>query len=458
MDSVLCDEVLQEIFQRLAPPSAAAASLVSKRWLHLHRAAKTSITLRLPFPPSLLSLYPHLSSLTIISHSQSQISTTTAAALPLPLPRSLRRLRLVSAPLPASALLPLSSSCPLLSSLSLSLLPPLSLHSWLPSFPSLTHLSISIPIPKSDSNQHQPHPADHAIAQLPLQTLCLSGIGVSDSGLGWLWRSCAALKTLKLRSCEGLGDDSEFNYFINCFKGLQELELRTCRSVVDWVLLHLGRHCFSLRSLLLYDGGNRDALLRYLSQSNSTLKRLDLRLPLDLENDHLFAAAESFRGLTTFRLQSCCLVTGEGLNRLTSELGTGIEELGLINCDVVERESGLLANLGQKLTGLKRLDLSYNEMLCDKELVSMLVSCPGLVEIKLRGCKGLTEETLLCILKSCECLESLDIAQCGGIGAGVVQLFVSKSKRLRQVYVEESKVSAAAKRFSSLKFMEVGVS
>ncbi|CAL5408019.1 hypothetical protein CsSME_00029451 [Camellia sinensis var. sinensis] len=85
--------------------------------------------------------------------------------------------------------------------------------------------------------------------------------------------------------------------------------------------------------------------------------------------------AENFRGLSSLRLQSCCLVTGEGLKTIGIAMSAGLEELGLINCDVVNIEPGLLTTLGQNLRHLRKLDLSYNEMLVDKELASMLASC-----------------------------------------------------------------------------------
>ncbi|KAF9613006.1 hypothetical protein IFM89_004860 [Coptis chinensis] len=46
----------------------------------------------------------------------------------------------------------------------------------------------------------------HKSSELPLECLSVSGLGVGDCGLGWLWRSCTKLKRLELRSCEGIGD------------------------------------------------------------------------------------------------------------------------------------------------------------------------------------------------------------------------------------------------------------
>lgn len=223
------------------------------------------------------------------------------------------------------------------------------------------------------------------------------------------------------------------------------MELWTCRAIIDEVLSKLAENCTSLKCLSVYDGGSRQGLLQFITQSQCNLQKLDFRLPLDLQNNHLMAAAENFRGLTSLRLQSCCLVTGEGLNSIGIAMSDQIEELALINCDVVEREPGLLTTLGQNLRRLRKLDLSYNEMLFDKELVSMLVSCSYLSELKLRGCKGLTNVTMVSMFKSCKYLESVDIMYCCGIEAEAIELFVLNLPRLRQLQVEESKIMWASK-------------
>ncbi|WJX81244.1 hypothetical protein P8452_64152 [Trifolium repens] len=141
---------------------------------------------------------------------------------------------------------------------------------------------------------------------------------------------------------------------------------------------------------------------------------------MDLENNHFFAIALNFRGLSILRLQSCCLVTGEGLKALGEAMNNGLQELALINCDVVEREKGLLATLGQQLRQLRKLDLSYNEM-------------------------------------SCKRLENVDIMQCLGIESEAIEMFVKNCSCLRRLEVEGTKVTDAAKMWASNKFVELVV-
>lgn len=368
----------------------------------------------------------------------------------------------MAGPVSVSSLNSLSLNCTHLTSLCINLFRPI-FFMWVVKFPVLKELSIFV---SSGDGVEQATEFERETgfwgnedfdAELGLENLCLSGIRADDWGLGWLWRSCKKLKKLQLKSCEGVGDGGSFLSFVRCLQGLEEVELRTCRSIVDGVLLKLAENCNSLSSLLVYDGGSREGLLRFISQCNCNLQKLDLRLPLDLHNDHLTAVALNFRGLSSIRLQSCCLVTGEGLKALGIAMSSGLEELALINCDVVEREQGLLATLGQNLRQLRKLDLSYNEMLLDKELISMLVSCNCLVDLRLRGCKGLTKAALVSIFKSCKRLENVDIMHCPGIEAEAVELLVLNSPQLRQVQVEESKLSDVARTWASNKLIEVVV-
>lgn len=295
-------------------------------------------------------------------------------------------------------------------------------------------------------------PTDEFEPGLGLESLGLSGINVGDLGVNFLWRSSKRLKRLQLKSCESIIDGGSFAV---CLQELQEMELRKCRAIVDVVLLKLAENSINLNSLLVHDGGSREGLLEFMANCRCSLKKLDLRLPLDLNNDHLSAAAFNFSALSSLRLQSCCLVTGEGLKTLGTNLSGVIEELALVNCDVVEREPGLLATLGQHLRVLKKLDLSHNEMLVDKEFVSMLASCNNLVELKFRGCRRVTDLALVSLLRSCKQVESVDMFDCRGVGAAAVELFVMNSAWLREVRVEEHKLSEAARTWASRKSMEV---
>ncbi|XP_057768927.1 F-box/LRR-repeat protein 4 [Salvia miltiorrhiza] len=465
MDTLFCDELLIEIFHRLPPPSAVAVSLVSRRWRRLLRSSTTSLSLNFPPPynpttisslSSFLRQHPFLSSLSAAAPAlcgDGGILLSVAASCP-----NLRHLQLSSSPVSALSLYNFSNSCKHLSSISLAVSRPLSFN-WMSCFKSLRCLSLSIKNPLAETDDSSLGSVKDAIfdVELSLESLSLSGISPRDYGVGFLWRNCKNVRKLQLKSCESVGDYSSFSDFLRLANDLQELELRSCRSIANLVMLTLCENCVSLNSLLIYDGGSREGLLQFLNQSKCSLRNLDFRLPLDLDNSHMIALSENlhFRGLMSLRLQCCCFVTGEGLKAVGRALGGALEELSLINCDVVEREHGLLTTLGQDLRKLKRLDLSYNDMLHDKEVVSMLASCDCLVELRLRGCSRLSDAAVDVMVRRCKQLQRVDIAYCSGIGVQGVEFFVLNAPCLRRVEVEQSKLSEAAMARASDRFMQV---
>nr|ACG45187.1 hypothetical protein [Zea mays] len=474
MDTALCDDLLQVVFGLLPPSAAPAVSLVSRRWLALLRAATSSLSLRLPASSAatlaaLLSHYPFLAALTVVSagtpvHDADAVLLAVAAA---PAASRLSTLRL----LPDWAVSPaaLLTVCPALAgltSLHLTAVRPLSFR-WLKLLPRLKSFALVNSAAAVDSAGSSSDDADgeaeDVAGTLPLEKLSLCGIRSGDRGLGWLWRRCGSLKWLQLRACDGTGDGPASLAFAGCLAGLLALELRACRAVADRVLLLAADHCRTLTSLLVYDGGGSEALHRFIQQRAAGLHTLDLRLPLDLHNDHLLAiGADSVHnathGLASLRLQSCVLITGDGLRSLArTAAGAGIEELALVSCDVVEWEPGLLTFLSQSMPRLRRLNLSYNETLNDKVIGAMLSSCRNLIDIRLRGCRGLTGGSLLSLLRHCgQSLEILDISRCPGIAIGNVELFAQRAARLNHVIIEESAMSEELKAIAQKKGMKVG--
>ncbi|KAK8928431.1 hypothetical protein KSP39_PZI017100 [Platanthera zijinensis] len=504
MDGVVCDELLQEIIQRLPPSSFAAVSLVSKRWLSALRSSTTSLSLAIPFSAhplqssslsSILSHYPHLHSLSIHSSpfdaddgesyppspppktptSISSVSLSSDALLlavaSSPSSSRLNQLRFATAAIPVSpaALLSSSSSLTRLTDLHLSSVFPYSFR-WLAGFPFIKSLSLVF-CPKSPAalgpideeirvsiEEHETRP----MKMLPLERLSLSGLPAGERAMWWIWRRCGNLRRLRFRACEGTGDGPSSPFFPSCLPGLLELELRSSRAIADRVLLHAADRCHRLNSFLLHDGGGSEALHHFIAQRAAGLHTIDLRLPLDLHNYHLSAIAASPSThspcLSTLRLQSCCLVTGDGLRSVASAAaGKAIEELALVNCDVVERDPGLLCVLGQSLPRLRKLDLSFNETMTDKELVAMLSSFSGLVEIKLQGCGKLTDASLVWLLAfSSSKLEVADLRRCPGISSAAIETFVLMSFRLKLLCVEKKKMSEAAMAAASRRGIWIG--
>lgn len=244
---------------------------------------------------------------------------------------------------------------------------------------------------------------------------------------------------------------------------LHELELKTCRSIVSLVLLNLAQNrnwnsygSLSLSSLLIYDGGDGNSLLHFIRESRcSNLEKLDLRLPLDLDDSHVIEISTKFKQLRVFRLQSCCMVTSEALKTLSLALTDNLVELSLTNCDIINPKTGFLVELAQNLRNIKILDLSYNHKLFDKEFVAMIGSLCDLRKLKLRGCSRLTDVSLISLCKNCKRLASVDVVYCHGIKVEGVEFMVMNLMELRKVKVEDWKVSESARKWMIDKFIEV---
>ncbi|KAG5534816.1 hypothetical protein RHGRI_022811 [Rhododendron griersonianum] len=386
-----------------------------------------------------------------ISAFADQILLSVATSCP-----KLTGLRLQSGPVSLFPLLSLSASCPHLTSLDITLSIPFSFH-WLVFLHSLRKLALSIcPIPGKFKHVDAASKGNFHDAGLKLETLSLSHIPHGDYGFDWLWRRCKNLKKLQLCDCQGIGNDISISSFVNCLKGLQEVELTTCRPIVDEILSKLGENCASLSSLLVHNGGGREGLrhiiTHIITQSRFNLRKLDLCLPHDLRDNHLLAVAEKFRGLLSLRLDGCYRVTGEGLKTMALAMSDKLEELALIDCNM---KPGLLTTLGQSFRNLRNLDLSYNDMSADEEFILMLALFNCLRELKVRGSRGLKNASVVSMFKRCKQLESVDIMNCPQIEAKAVELVVLNCLRLRQIHVEETKLSDVSRSWASKKFVEV---
>lgn len=479
VDAALCDDLLQEVFRLLPPAAGPAVSLVSRRWVALLRASTSRLTLRLPPAftgasaaslADLLSRYPYLSALAIVSASSAAAHDADAILFAVSASPSATRLTALrfslGSPVSPAALRAVSVTLCGLTSLHLTALSPLSFR-WLACLPCLKSFafvnSAVAAVDSAGSSSDDASGEGDAEGALPLERLSLCGIRSGDHGLRWLWQRCGNLRWLQLRACDGIGDGPASTAFSGCLPGLLELELRACRTVADRVLLMAADRCCALKSLLVYDGGSREALLQFIRQRGAALHSLDLRLPLDLHNDHLLAIGaeqgHDTRGsFAVLRLQSCVLVTGDGLRSLArTAIGAGIKDVALVSCDVVEREPGLLTFLSQSMRHLRRLDLSYNETLKDKEIGAMLSSCRNLIDIRFRGCRGITGESLVSLLRHCgQTVEVVDISRCPAIKGASVELFAQRATRLNHLVIEESSVSEELKAIARTKGMKVG--
>lgn len=466
VNSLLCDELLAEVLCRVQDLlDQRSVSLVCKRWLVVQRNAKKRLGVCLPndaafssFCLSVLSLleqHPHVTSLSMISKGSSvhaELFAIVAKAVAL-FCKSLGQLQFTAGPTTFLGLQELARGCPCLTSLEL-LQPPSSCLPILGNFKTLRELCLNGCSEGVTDDLQQ----GAGYGSLQLERLCLVGMRSSFHGLNWLWSSCRQLRKLQFLNCEGI-EGLDTSSFVACLPSLQEIELCMCRSIAGGMLILISEYCPNLRALTFHDGGDTEGLRQVLRRCE-TLEVLDLRLPLDLSNEDLMEIARNCHSLRSLRLHSCWLATGAGMRSLASLSNPNLEELVLVRCRAVVQDSGTLSALGQNLRRLKKIDLSDNEYLVDKELVAMLASCENLFQLKLRKCRMLTDLVIEFIRQRCPVLESIDIEDCDGISSKAVNSLISGCKHLKLVRINLDKLTDLDRKLAFAKgitFMEQAI-
>eukprot|EP00252_Welwitschia_mirabilis_P012553 TRINITY_DN2766_c0_g1_i1.p1 TRINITY_DN2766_c0_g1~~TRINITY_DN2766_c0_g1_i1.p1 ORF type:complete len:489 (-),score=57.32 TRINITY_DN2766_c0_g1_i1:37-1503(-) len=455
MNDLLCDELLGEILGRFEDVSSYRnVCLVCKRWLVVQRRVKNVLGLCLPARPfessyetfvgCLLSQFPQLQKLSLASD---QLQTDAALSDSLlerigEFCRFLRELKFSFGSVNTHGLKALALGCRNLTKMELTDFSPDFLTA-LSEMKALKALTLVLSGHGTRETYSMP-----VVRVLQLERLRLIGIGAGYKGLDWLWKSCHKLKNLEFRSCEGLGV-SNVSSFVVCLSRIEELKLRRCRTIANAVLLRAAEYSKNLSSLVFYDGGDAEGLHASVRGCRN-LKFLDLRLPLDLGNEDLAVIAENGKSLRSLSLHSCWLASGEGIKSLVPGLKY-LEELILVRCRAAVQEPGTLTTLCQQLRFLKRLDLSDNDCLVDKELITMLPSCENLTSLRLWRCRRLTDFSMFSITQRCWMLESLDIARCDCVSADAASTLIINCHRLRQLVVERFKICEGSKRIASSK-------
>ncbi|KAE9466455.1 hypothetical protein C3L33_01645, partial [Rhododendron williamsianum] len=248
-----------------------------------------------------------------------------------------------------------------------------------------------------------------------LRKLDLSyNVKLADEEFISMLASLNCLRELNVRGCEGLTNASMVSMF-KSFKQLDIADLVHCDGIEAEAVELFVLNCLRLRHICVEESKFSDVSRSWAS------KKI---------------------------IERCCFeIVSE---KITLFLRYGDSERGCLSI-MPSFEMGC----GQSFTNLRNLDLSYNVKLADEEFILMLELFDCLRELKVRGSRGLTNASVVSMFKSCKQLESVDIMNCPRIEAKAVELFVLNCLRLRQIHVEESKLSDVSRLWASKKFIEV---
>ncbi|KAG5534853.1 hypothetical protein RHGRI_022844 [Rhododendron griersonianum] len=252
----------------------------------------------------------------------------------------------------------------------------------------------------------------------------------------WLRLYRSTTSTLSLRLSPDNCTPHSLSSFLSHFPCLSSLSITIdgcdrVSSFPDQILLSVASSCPKLTHLCLQPKPVSHFPLLSLSTSCPHLTSLDIALTRPFRS-HWLRFFHSLKNLNVSffpvpngfePVDAACEGNFDGLKTMMLAMSNDLEELALVYCNL---GPGLLTTLGQKFRNLRKLDLSFNRgVLADEEFISMLALCNFLTELKVRRC----EES--------------------------VELFVLNCPRLRQIHVEESKLSDVSRSWASNKLVEL---
>lgn len=468
LNSVLCDELVAEIFCRVCdPPDSESISLVCKRWHRVQRIAKCKLGLYMPSDtacvttfsaaiPSLLAQHPYITCLSIKTKLQvssellvAHVVTAIAASC-----KCLTQLHFTAGLLSVGDLEEIARGCPLVCSLQL--LQPMEARC-LPALQGFTQLQeLTLRGHREDTmclNEGESYANDtmtmNAKGTLKIMKVTLINMrSCTSCDLRWLWCSCDNIQRLELSNCDMVGDSDTMSSLAQAMASLKEVKLLRCRGIAGQVMKLAAKHTPGLKSLIVHDGADTEGLQQVL-QNCRGLEQLDLRLPLDLSKEDLMTIGQLGKRLRSLRLHSCWMATGMDMQSLAHNINPELEELVLVRCRAIFQDPGTLSSMGQSLSNLKSIDLSENEYLADKELAGMLAAnCEGVHHLYLRKCSRLTDKVLDFIGRRCTHLESIDIRNCDGFSTKAVNSLLLNCGQLRMLAIEPSKLPTEARRLA----------
>ena len=156
-------------------------------------------------------------------------------------------------------------------------------------------------------------------------------------------------------------------------------------------------------------------LLYCLGSHNRYLEKLDIESTNVLEEptDLPTSITESLRCL----LNGCPLLWELSVNNISlstqaiiyiANNSIHLQTLSLNSCYVFD-DTLVFTKEMDKLKYLKKLDLSFNDSLTDKNFINLIEGCHDVKEIRILDCRELTNDSLFSIAKNCPQLEYIEL-------------------------------------------------
>eukprot|EP01094_Clydonella_sp_ATCC50884_P022640 TRINITY_DN5252_c0_g1_i2.p1 TRINITY_DN5252_c0_g1~~TRINITY_DN5252_c0_g1_i2.p1 ORF type:complete len:742 (-),score=340.14 TRINITY_DN5252_c0_g1_i2:296-2359(-) len=238
---------------------------------------------------------------------------------------------------------------------------------------------------------------DNAVIQIArrssdnLQTLKLSGRNITDASLQHVADQCTHLRELELVGCERISDSAIYTLARMCTR-LQVLNLTRCKNITANAFRMTADHV---------------DVIDHLQRGMYNLQRLDLT--------------------------HCLHVTDDALHSI-SHLCPNLLELNLTQCEVIT-DAGL-AHIAERGHALRRIVLAKCLQVTDTSICALARACPDLTSVVLRQC-NVSDVAMRDIARYCPGLRELDLTACEGVTDATVSLFSRLFRSLESLCLEE---------------------
>ena len=279
-----------------------------------------------------------------------------------------------------------------------------------------------------------------------LHDLNISDTSITSQGIDDLQGKLANIKTLNLRSCCRITDQGLLKILSRCGSMLQNLDMSETK-LTGQGLDDLQGKLANIKTLKLRSCSRitDQSLLKILKMCGSNLQDLDIFFT-NITGQELDELQGTFGYMKTLNLQYCSRLTDQGLFKILSMCGSKLQDLNITNTNISGQG---LDELRGKLADIKTLKLRLCRFLTDQSLLKMLRMCGRKIQdldisrtnitgqeqdefqakftdmktLNLQGCLKIEDQGLLKILSKCGSkLRDLDISSTNITGQGLDQL------------------------------------
>ncbi|WOL09826.1 hypothetical protein Cni_G18579 [Canna indica] len=268
--------------------------------------------------------------------------------------------------------------------------------------------------------------------------------GVTDSDLAVIVAGFRDLHVLDLQNCKGVTDVGMMTLG-NSLSTLQSLDVSLCRKITDKGLVAIALGCSNLKKLHITGSKSvTDELLKALSKSCPYLEDLGLAGCTNISNTGLSALADGCRNIKALDVSKCTKVGDAGVSRVVETSSSSLKIIKLLDCFRVSDESILC--LAKFCQNLETLVIGGCRDVSDESIKSLSLACRhSLRSLRMDWCLNVTDSLLNCVLSNCTHLAALDIGCCDkvtdsafqslGIGGYESQLKVLKMSNCSKITI-----------------------